>query len=85
MKRPWKGAVEDPFDFASIPQHDLGNPLSPGSTRPNGEANPSYESTYVFDNDFPSLSDDLPQPGTRCCQLQQWPRANARASDGCGF
>ena len=30
MKRPWNGAQEPPFDFASIPQHDPSNPLSPG-------------------------------------------------------
>ena len=37
MKRPWKGAVEDPFDFASIPRYDKTNPLSPGAIRANGE------------------------------------------------
>jgi len=30
MKRPWNGAQEPPFDFASIPQNDPTNPLSPG-------------------------------------------------------
>lgn len=61
MKRPWKGQVEKPFDFSSIPQHDPTNPLSPGALRA-GQNNPEYTSTYVFQNDFPSLSFDIPQP-----------------------
>lgn len=62
MKRPWKGALEDPFDFASIPRHDITNPLAPGATRGNGVKNEDYTGTFVFPNDFPSLSDALPQP-----------------------
>lgn len=64
MKRPWNGAKEDPFDFDSIPQHDPTNPLSPGAKR--GQTNnPKYTSTYVFDNDFPSLKPDMPAPSNK--------------------
>lgn len=28
------------------------------------KVNPVYDSTYVFDNDFPSLQPDAPDPGT---------------------
>eukprot|EP00054_Salpingoeca_dolichothecata_P008023 m.45862 g.45862 ORF g.45862 m.45862 type:complete len:331 (-) comp17460_c0_seq2:64-1056(-) len=62
MKRPWNGQVEAKFDFNSIPRHDPKNPLCPGATRSNGEKNPDYESTYVFNNDFPSLTPTNPQP-----------------------
>ncbi|EDQ91754.1 uncharacterized protein MONBRDRAFT_14373, partial [Monosiga brevicollis MX1] len=71
MKRPWKGAIEDPFDFASIPKHDPTNPLAPGGPRPGGLHNPMYECTYVFDNDFPSLTDSLPQPSMLRNELMQ--------------
>lgn len=37
MKRPWKGQIEPPFDFASIPRFDAKNPLCPSATRANGE------------------------------------------------
>lgn len=61
-KRPWKGQVEAPFDFASVKRHDLANPLSPGATRSNGEVNPAYDHTFVFPNDFPSISGNTPSP-----------------------
>ncbi|KAB5543678.1 hypothetical protein PHYPO_G00082190 [Pangasianodon hypophthalmus] len=63
MKRPWKGQVEKvPED--NIPRHDPNNPLCPGSTRANGEVNPDYDSTFLFDNDFPALQQDAPDPGS---------------------
>uniref|UniRef100_A0A671T9H3 Galactose-1-phosphate uridylyltransferase-like n=1 Tax=Sinocyclocheilus anshuiensis TaxID=1608454 RepID=A0A671T9H3_9TELE len=63
MKRPWKGQVEkQPED--NIPRHDPNNPLCPGSVRANGEVNPEYDSTFMFDNDFPALQPDAPDPGS---------------------
>lgn len=62
MKRPWKGQVEAPFDFASVRRHDVSNQLSPGATRSNGAVNPDYQSTFVFPNDFPSIAPDTPTP-----------------------
>ncbi|KAK3550316.1 hypothetical protein QTP86_024316, partial [Hemibagrus guttatus] len=63
MKRPWKGQVEKvPED--NVPRHDHNNPLCPRSTRANGEVNPDYDSTFLFDNDFPALQPDAPDPGS---------------------
>lgn len=62
MKRPWQGQVED-TKHEQRPQHDPKNPLCPRVTRPNGEMNPDYNSTFVFNNDFPALVDEVPEPG----------------------
>ncbi|KAK9967970.1 hypothetical protein ABG768_002325 [Culter alburnus] len=63
MKRPWKGQVEKPSED-NIPRHDPNNPLCPGSVRANGEVNPEYDSTFMFENDFPALQPDAPDPGS---------------------
>ncbi|TRY88032.1 hypothetical protein DNTS_026623 [Danionella cerebrum] len=63
MKRPWKGQVEKPPED-NVPRHDPNNPLCPGSVRANGEINPEYGSTFMFDNDFPALQPDAPDPGS---------------------
>jgi UDPglucose--hexose-1-phosphate uridylyltransferase len=58
-KRPWQGEVADsPRD--EQPMHDPNCFLCPGNTRTSGKVNPSYTSTYVFDNDFPALLPDTP-------------------------
>ncbi|XP_038598706.1 galactose-1-phosphate uridylyltransferase [Tachyglossus aculeatus] len=62
MRRPWQGQLEPPVP-ENIPRHDPSNPLCPGATRANGEVNPLYESTFLFDNDFPALQPDAPSPG----------------------
>ncbi|XP_070286232.1 galactose-1-phosphate uridylyltransferase isoform X2 [Myotis yumanensis] len=62
MKRPWQGQVE-PSPLETVPRHDPRNPLCPGATRANGEVNPHYEGTFLFDNDFPALQPDAPSPG----------------------
>jgi UDPglucose--hexose-1-phosphate uridylyltransferase len=54
LSRPWQGQVEATTPD-SRPAYDPGCYLCPGNTRANGEVNPAYESTYVFDNDFPAL------------------------------
>jgi UDPglucose--hexose-1-phosphate uridylyltransferase len=56
MKRPWAGQVEK-AKKNDVKRHDPTNPLCPGATRPNGEQNPDYKETFVFDNDFPALFD----------------------------
>ncbi|XP_058028393.1 galactose-1-phosphate uridylyltransferase isoform X2 [Ahaetulla prasina] len=61
MRRPWQGQVEKPPE-EDPPRHDPANPLCPGATRANGKVNPNYESTFVFDNDFPALQPDAPEP-----------------------
>ncbi|XP_061469158.1 galactose-1-phosphate uridylyltransferase isoform X2 [Rhineura floridana] len=62
MRRPWQGQVEKPPP-EDVPRCDPGNPLCPGAKRANGQVNPHYESTFVFDNDFPALQPDAPEPG----------------------
>ncbi|XP_054756482.1 galactose-1-phosphate uridylyltransferase-like [Lytechinus pictus] len=64
MKRPWKGQVEKPTE-QNIPRHDPKNPLCPGATRAHGDVNPDYQSTFLFENDFPALlQEGAPTPGT---------------------
>ena len=58
-KRPWMGKIEKNDDEQND-HHDslMINALSPGGVRSNGNQNPEYKSTFVFDNDFPALIDD---------------------------
>ena len=39
----------------ALPAHDPGCYLCPGNVRANGQRNPAYATTFVFDNDFPAL------------------------------
>lgn len=59
LQRPWQGKVEK-LPEISRSQHDPGCYLCPGNTRANGDRNPDYSSTFVFDNDFSSLAHDIP-------------------------
>lgn len=61
MKRPWAGQVEPPPQD-DLPDHDPTNPLCPGVSRPSGVVNPNYTSTFVFNNDFPALLEEVPSP-----------------------
>lgn len=61
MKRPWSGQTEATL-HEIIPEFDPNNPLCPGVKRPNGQINPKYNSTFVFDNDFPAMLEDVPCP-----------------------
>jgi len=60
-KRPWLGQVETPPQ-ENRPTYDPECYLCPANKRANGEHNPNYESTYVFENDFPAILPDTP-PG----------------------
>ena len=53
-KRPWLGQVES-LPPENRPSHDPKCYLCPGNTRANGETNPNYAETYVFENDFAAL------------------------------
>ena len=56
MKRPWSGQTEPPQ--ASFGKRaDPSNPLGPGNKR-GPHTNPEYESTFVFENDFPAVMPD---------------------------
>lgn len=59
MKRPWQGKQEALPDVTR-PQHDPQCYLCAGNTRANGEKNPHYSQTFVFDNDFAALLPDVP-------------------------
>ncbi|MEN9936957.1 MAG: hypothetical protein RLZZ387_3536 [Chloroflexota bacterium] len=58
-KRPWQGQTEQPAP-EQRPAYDPTCYLCPGNTRAEGEANPQYEHTFVFTNDFAALLPDTP-------------------------
>ena len=55
--RPWLGA-EEPEASHDRPTYVADCYLCPGNVRANGDRNPDYASTFVFDNDFAALRDD---------------------------
>jgi UDPglucose--hexose-1-phosphate uridylyltransferase len=59
LDRPWQGAQSEPT-VATRPQYDPDCYLCPGNHRAAGAANPRYERTYVFDNDYAALLPDTP-------------------------
>lgn len=59
-KRPWQGQQEE-ITKDSRPTYDPGCYLCPGNKRANGEINPAYSSTFVFENDFGALQADSPE------------------------
>ncbi len=60
LQRPWQGKVER-LQEPLRPRYDAGCYLCPGNIRANGEKNPDYSSTFVFNNDFSSLSHENPE------------------------
>jgi UDPglucose--hexose-1-phosphate uridylyltransferase len=59
-KRPWQGQQEA-VDNTPKPAHDPTCYLCAGNTRVNGETNPDYTGTFVFENDFAALMADTPE------------------------
>ena len=59
-KRPWQGQVEKVSRDEPV-AHDPSCYLCAGNTRINGEVNPNYDSTFVFQNDFAALHQDTPE------------------------
>lgn len=57
--RPWQGQQETTARDAR-PAHDPHCYLCAGNRRANGEANPDYRDTFVFENDFRALLDAEP-------------------------
>jgi UDPglucose--hexose-1-phosphate uridylyltransferase len=57
--RPWQGQMEDTAPPRQ-PDYDPQCYLCPGNERAGGVRNPSYSSTFVFDNDFAALKPDTP-------------------------
>ena len=63
-KRPWLGQVEaSPKESQRSPSYDPTCYLCPGNERAGGIYNPKYETTFVFDNDFPALWPTTPTTG----------------------
>jgi len=58
-KRPWQGKVEQYSHIASS-EYKSDCYLCPKNKRANGEINPDYCSTFVFDNDFSALKSNVP-------------------------
>ncbi len=59
-ERPWLGQVEAAATEIQ-PAYDPSCYLCPGNERARGVHNPKYDSTFVFDNDFPALLPDTPK------------------------
>ena len=56
-KRPWQGQKETIADDGR-PEYDPTCYLCPGNVRANGEINPQYTSSFVFENDFAALKQE---------------------------
>lgn len=56
-KRPWQGQKEA-VNTISLPEYDPECYLCAGNVRANGEVNPAYESSFVFENDFAALKQE---------------------------
>jgi UDPglucose--hexose-1-phosphate uridylyltransferase len=52
--RPWQGRAE-PGPQGTAPPYDPSCYLCPRNVRANGQHNPDYDATFVFDNDFAAL------------------------------
>ena len=57
-QRPWQGKLESHIQAVDS-EYKSDCYLCPRNKRANGEINPNYNSTFVFDNDFSSLKKDM--------------------------
>ncbi|NQZ78092.1 MAG: UDP-glucose--hexose-1-phosphate uridylyltransferase [Ekhidna sp.] len=57
-KRPWQGKQET-ISHEKRLEYDESCYLCPGNLRANGERNPNYTSTFVFENDFAAIQSDV--------------------------
>jgi len=69
--RPWQGKIEN-IVLPKRQAHVADCYLCPGNSRAGGVRNPTYDGTFVFDNDFPALLDDVPVPATSDEALLSW-------------
>jgi UDPglucose--hexose-1-phosphate uridylyltransferase len=60
QNRPWSGGTIEHAEEA-VPDYVSDCYLCPGNVRVNGKHNDHYASTFVFDNDMPSVSLEAPQ------------------------
>ena len=56
-KRPWQGQKEKVANDER-PEYEPTCYLCPGNVRANGEINPQYSSSFVFENDFAALKQE---------------------------
>ena len=59
QNRPWSGETIEHAETAG-PDYVADCYLCPGNERVSGSRNAQYETTFVFDNDMPSVSVDAP-------------------------
>lgn len=59
IDRPWQGERSQ-APAEQVLRYDPTCYLCPGNERANGARNPHYSSTYVFENDFPALTHEVP-------------------------
>ena len=57
-QRPWQGQTEETVKPAVL-EYDPTCYLCPGNTRAGGHITPQYPGTFVFENDFAALKDDV--------------------------
>ncbi len=57
IDRPWSGE-EQPIEAGMSALYDPACHLCPGNTRADGSVNPTYDTTFVFTNDFAALRPD---------------------------
>ncbi|MEM1002197.1 MAG: UDP-glucose--hexose-1-phosphate uridylyltransferase [Bacteroidota bacterium] len=57
-KRPWQGQQETLVKEKRL-SYDPNCYLCPGNERANGDINPNYEHTFVFDNDFSAIQNGV--------------------------
>lgn len=62
-QRPWQGAEED-VQTERRPQYDEKCYLCPGNTRAQGDSNPVYDETFVFENDYAAVKSSVPPATT---------------------
>ena len=60
LSRPWNGQSESESSEELL-KYDPACYLCPGNKRANGEFNPTYAETFIFDNDFGALKTDCPK------------------------
>jgi UDPglucose--hexose-1-phosphate uridylyltransferase len=60
QNRPWSGGTIEHAEEV-VPDYVSDCYLCPGNVRVNGKHNDNYASTFVFDNDMPSVSLEAPQ------------------------
>jgi len=56
-KRPWQGQKES-VNTVALPEYDPECYLCAGNVRMNGEKNPDYKGSFVFENDFAALKQE---------------------------